>query len=559
VGEYDVTTTVDGCTSEATALTIIAAPSAPSAPTVGLITQPTCSVGTGSVVLSDLPSSGTWTLTRNPGGITSTGTGTGTTVPGLAPGTYSFTVTDQVGCVSPTSNVVIDAQPATPTVPTVGTITQPTCSVATGSVVLNGLPSPGTWTITRSPGNVTTTGTGTSTTITGLATGTYTFTVTNAETCISPATTNVVIDAQPATPSAPSVGLITQPTCSIATGSVVLSGLPSSGTWTLTRNPGGITSTGAGTSTTIPGLAAGTYTFTVTDESSCASSPSPDVVIDVQPETPVIADQATMIKTNETFNVTPAGVPDGTTYTWTEPIYTDGVTGGSAQSIPQLTISGTLTIPEATGTATYAVTPTSGSCVGPTFNVQVTVSYAPLPVELLTFTAHASEDEITLRWITASELNNDYFEVQRFITPEEIKTLGRIAGKGTTRDKNEYEFIDAWPVSGNAYYRLKQVDFDGKYEYSKILRVSYNGNRSVKLYPNPGDGTEVTLALGVDEGPLSIVILDATGRHISTSFTHTQPNSSMLEIKFESALTSGMYFFQNTSKAGISTRKWIVR
>ena len=91
---------------------------------------------------------------------------------------------------------------ATPSTPTVGTITQPSCAVATGSVVLNGLPATGTWTVTGTPSG-TATGTGTSTTISGLVAETYTFTVTNADGCTSLASANVVINAQPATPSAP--------------------------------------------------------------------------------------------------------------------------------------------------------------------------------------------------------------------------------------------------------------------------------------------------------------------------------------------------------------------
>jgi C1A family cysteine protease len=85
-----------------------------------------------------------------------------------------------------------------PATPIIGTIKQPTCALATGSVVLSGFPATGTWTLTRTPGGTTTTGTGTSTTISGLTAGTYTFTVTNALGCTSPASANVVINAQPA-------------------------------------------------------------------------------------------------------------------------------------------------------------------------------------------------------------------------------------------------------------------------------------------------------------------------------------------------------------------------
>jgi len=250
----------------------------PAAPLVGTITQPTCALATGSVVLNSLPAAGTWII--NPGSIS--GTGVTTTISGLASGTYNFTVTDGIsGCTSVASaNVVINPQPATPSAPVVGTITQPTCALATGNVVLNGLPSAGTWVI--NPGSIS--GTGVTTTISGLASGTYNFTVTDGISgCISVASENVVINPQPATPSAPVVGTITQPTCTLATGNVVLNGLPSAGTWII--NPGGIS--GTGVTTTISGLASGTYYFTVTDGATgCTSVASAGVVIDPQPETP---------------------------------------------------------------------------------------------------------------------------------------------------------------------------------------------------------------------------------------------------------------------------------
>ena len=91
----------------------------PEAPTVGIITQPTCTLATGSAVLSGLPETGTWTLTRIPDGTATTGTGVSTAISGLAPGTYTFTVTNASGCTSKTSaNVVINAQPIVPTIDT---------------------------------------------------------------------------------------------------------------------------------------------------------------------------------------------------------------------------------------------------------------------------------------------------------------------------------------------------------------------------------------------------------------------------------------------------------
>jgi gliding motility-associated-like protein len=277
-----------GCISPSSNNAVIQAqPLTPSAPVVGTITQPTCSVATGSVFLSGLPASGTWTLKRYPGSVTTTGTGVSTTISGLSPGTYNFSVTNAAGCVSATlsDDVVIASPPATPAAPIIGTITQPTCSVSTGSVALSGLPSPGAWTVTLSPGGRTVNGSGTTTTISTIAAGTYTFTVTNSLGCISPASANAVINAQPSTPTPPAIGTITQPTCGLATGSVTLNSLPS-GSWVVTRNPGSVTTSGTGLSTTISGIDPGTYTFTVTNAAGCISGSSASATINAQPSSP---------------------------------------------------------------------------------------------------------------------------------------------------------------------------------------------------------------------------------------------------------------------------------
>ena len=334
-------TNAAGCTSTASANAIVnAVPGAPSVPVIGTITQPTCSVATGSVDLSGLPATGTWTVTISPGGATTTGTGTTTTINSLTAGTtYTFTVTNAIGCTSSASaNAVISSQPTTPTSPVTGTITQPTCSVATGSVALSGLPASGTWTVTASPGGATATGTGTTGNITGLTAGTtYTFTVTNSGGCTSTASTNAVINTQPTTPATPVIGTITQPTCSVSTGSVDLSGLPASGSWTVTVSPGGATSTGTGTTTSITGLSQGTsYTFTVTNSDGCTSVASTNADIDAVAGAPVISlDNTTDVTCNGGNNgeltVSVTGGQSPYTYQWTPNVgNTANVTGLTA-------------------------------------------------------------------------------------------------------------------------------------------------------------------------------------------------------------------------------------
>jgi hypothetical protein len=414
---------------------------APATPVVGTITQPSCSVSTGSVVLSSLPATGTWTITRTPGNTTSTGTGTTKSITGLAAGTYTFTVTNAEGCVSAASANVVVNQPALPSPPVVG-------NISNNSVTLNGLPSSGTWTITRTPGNINYSGSGVSYNVTPLNPGSYTFTVTNSSGCTSPSSAPVIIGTQSASltiatadaspgnsitvpvnakgisnlvgfqftieydkenltyanisnwangitgvtvstpqegkitfvyadpnlkiniadakffdinftvkksasgsaglswtdsptarslinydleeisssyvngsvkiqsscvaPAAPLVGIITHPTCSTATGSFMLSGLPQTGVWILTMNPGGITTSGTGISKTITGLAPGTYSFTVTNVAGCVSESSVNVIINEfpSPTAPIIGN----ITTN---SAELSGLPSSGTWTIT--------------------------------------------------------------------------------------------------------------------------------------------------------------------------------------------------------------------------------------------------
>ena len=271
------------CTSAVSASVIInAQPPTPTTPTLGTTTQPTCTA-LGTIVLSGLPT-GAWTINQS-GTVATTynGSGASYTVTNLAIGNYAFSVTNSVTCTSAaTVAVVINAQPVTPATPTIGTITQPTCALATGSIELTGLPT-GNWTI--NPGAII--GNGATKIISGLASGNYTFTVTNSVGCPSALSAIANIPAQPITPTPPSIGTITPPTCLVATGVVELTNLPL-GNWEI--NQSGTTTaayTGTGNTFTTPDLNEGNYTFTVKNSDGCTSSSSSIATIIAQPHTPL--------------------------------------------------------------------------------------------------------------------------------------------------------------------------------------------------------------------------------------------------------------------------------
>jgi gliding motility-associated-like protein len=166
-----------------------------------------------------------------------------------------------------------------------------------------------------------------------------------------------VIPAQPPTPSAPVVGTITHPTFTVPTGSVVLSSLPASGTWILTRNPDGITLNGTGTSRTVSGLEPGTYTFTVTNAVGCTSASSASVLINARPGPPtVIITNPDTICSNSTANLTLPGITAGSDANLTFTYWQDAA-ATTEYTTPTAATEGTWYIKGTTTAGYYTIKP----------------------------------------------------------------------------------------------------------------------------------------------------------------------------------------------------------
>lgn len=112
-----------------------------------------------------------------------------------------------------------------------------------------------------------------------------------------------------------------------------------------------------------------------------------------------------------------------------------------------------------------------------------------LPIQLLTFNALANEKAVDLNWVTASEVNNDFFTVEKSEQGIDFHSIARVSGAGNSTKQLSYSAVDAAPYEGINYYRLKQTDFDGKFSYSTIVSVDITALPSEnQLYPNPNDG-----------------------------------------------------------------------
>lgn len=125
---------------------------------------------------------------------------------------------------------------------------------------------------------------------------------------------------------------------------------------------------------------------------------------------------------------------------------------------------------------------------GDRFTLGNTDSSTPLPVTLVSLEASPSTGSVLVKWKTASELNNDFFEVQKSIDGEKWKEVAIVNGAGTTIIPQFYQIIDFDPVPGRSYYRLKQTDFDGNFDYSIVVVVNYNEMKSFDISPNPSNG-----------------------------------------------------------------------
>ncbi|MEL6274597.1 MAG: T9SS type A sorting domain-containing protein [Bacteroidota bacterium] len=185
-------------------------------------------------------------------------------------------------------------------------------------------------------------------------------------------------------------------------------------------------------------------------------------------------------------------------------------------------------------------------------------STAPLlPVELVFFKAEALEGQRTfLEWQTATEENNDYFEVQGSRDGKDFKVIGVETGAGTTSDMQRYATWDEAPAIGKNYYRLKQVDFDGSYEYSEVRVVEFKSRGvAVEIYPNPAsDYIQIVFSDSEEEGRLRL--FDAAGRLMVDQKVARGAYREQMQVNI---LPRGVYYLQIKTSGGVQQQKIILQ
>lgn len=143
----------------------------------------------------------------------------------------------------------------------------------------------------------------------------------------------------------------------------------------------------------------------------------------------------------------------------------------------------------------------------------VDASVAPLPVEFASFEAAFKGDHVQLKWVTATEINNDYFEIQRSENGEKWETIGIKQGSGNTHTQTSYSYADTdiGQLPEVVYYRIKQVDYDGDHSFSSIKSASINKNWQLSIFPNPVDNVMHIHCSDCAEGQKEITIYSTSG------------------------------------------------
>jgi hypothetical protein len=268
------------------------------------------------------------------------------------------------------------------------------------------------------------------------------------------------------------------------------------------------------------------------------------------------------IRSNSFWTVTTNGTGTGT-----HAVRTEGTGFGTVGNVNDLRITrvntispgsdgahaGTLTNPQVNRTGITTANLSNNYYWGSINAVQT-----PLPIELLDFTAKLSNTAIDLRWTTASELNNDFFTIERLNEEDDMfDQIAVVKGSGTINEARSYNAYDFTPKTGKNYYRLKQTDFDGKFSYSKIVMVDFQGSReSVSIYPNPTNQETITVELK-QLSPGQQVPLQIRSMLGVQTFSAIYMADSAGNIKVNIQVdqwSQGLYFIQIGTEAGIQRK-----
>jgi hypothetical protein len=187
----------------------------------------------------------------------------------------------------------------------------------------------------------------------------------------------------------------------------------------------------------------------------------------------------------------------------------------------------------------------------------------PLPVELISFEAVLNNQKVDLKWVTATEINNDYFVVEKSKDGKNWEEVVWTDGAGNSNYTLEYYEVDEKPYEGVSYYRLKQVDFNGKYTYSSVVPVNNEINtvKDISILPNPVNNGEPFYieVKGFENEKCLISITNMQGKAIYTTHKTINNNNELIAIKLNDNIPSGTYLIIVSSNNGQITKRLVIK
>lgn len=172
-----------------------------------------------------------------------------------------------------------------------------------------------------------------------------------------------------------------------------------------------------------------------------------------------------------------------------------------------------------------------------------TISATILPITLVDFKAEVFNDQVEISWISAVEINNDYFTVQRSKDGQNWEDVSEIDGHGTVNQEANYSIIDTRPLAGVSYYRLIQTDFDGTKTFSNIVAVEREIN-AIEIFPNPASNSVTVLAESFEDFQL----VNAIGQSVFDQTMIINEGKNVRQIDL-SSLPNGFYLLYVEGKA----------
>ena len=182
-----------------------------------------------------------------------------------------------------------------------------------------------------------------------------------------------------------------------------------------------------------------------------------------------------------------------------------------------------------------------------------------LPIELLSFTGKVAPDRNELHWVTATELNNSHFDIERSSDIQNFESIGSVTGAGTSASQNSYIFNDPSRPFGTSYYRLKQTDFNGEYSYSDIISLTHDSELDlIAVFPNPGKGRFTCELRAAKEMMIELTAFDLQGRPVMSDLWKIDAGTSTNIIDL-SQVSSGNYILQFESNGIILNRQQLIK